>query len=101
MSGFTQYLMESPSAARRCTMVTLRARAIQLERRFGGRVLAADDDHALAVERVRRGEVVRDVRQILAGHADQVGEVVGTGRQHDRAASDRRRPPRSCCRLRS
>ena len=48
------------------------AAAKKVERRFGGGILAADHDHVLAPVGVRVGEVVRDVRQILAGNAQAI-----------------------------
>ena len=52
----------------------LRAGTIELERRLRGRVLPADDHDLLPEERVRLCEVVRDVRQILARHAEPIRE---------------------------
>ena len=76
-----------------------RAGAEQVERRFGGGVLAADDDDALAEERMRLGVVVRHVRQVLARHADPVRDVIRAGRDHDRPRVHRRgarRAPTGC-----
>ena len=74
MSGLTQYLIESPSARAAVDDRHVRAGPVEIEGRLRGGVLAADDDHPLAVERVRRREVVRHVRQVFAGHAHQVRE---------------------------
>jgi membrane protein DedA with SNARE-associated domain len=51
------------------------AGAMNLERRFGRGVLAADDDDALAVVLMRFLVEVRDVRQILAGMLSMFGCV--------------------------
>ena len=55
------------------------AGAIQIERGFGGRILAADDDDVLAPVGVRLGVVVRNVGQILAGNAEAIGQIVVAG----------------------
>ncbi len=56
---------------------------VQVERRLGSRVLAADDDDPPAVVRVRLTVIVRDVRQILARNADEIRHVVRPGRHDD------------------
>ena len=38
---------------------------------------------------MRRRVVVRDVRQVFAGHVDAVGKVVGAGGEHDRTSVER------------
>ena len=68
----------------------VRAGAIHLERRFGRRVAAADDDDALAVVGMRLAVIVVDVRQILAGHADHHRMIVVPDRHDDVAARDAR-----------
>ncbi len=61
------------------------ARAEQLQRRDGGRVLPADDEDALAVVCVRIAIVVGDVRLILAWNAEAVRVVVVSDGEHHRA----------------
>ena len=62
----------------------VRAGAVELERRFAGRVLAADDHHALPVVGMGLAVEVRDVRQVFACHAEHVGQAVVAHREHDR-----------------
>ena len=71
MSGRTQYLIVDFKRRRAMDERDVRAGAEHLERRLGGGVAAADDDDALAVVRVGLAVVVVDVRQILAGDAEQ------------------------------
>ena len=61
------------------------ARAMELKRGLGRRVLAADDDHLSAVIGMGLAIVVRDVRQVFPGDARLVGDVIGAGRDDDRA----------------
>ena len=99
MSGLTQYLIVDFSSARRCTSVTCAPARKHLERRLGRGVPAADDDDALAEVGVRLRVVVMHVRQILAGHADQIRMVVVADREHDVRACRTRRTPRDGPRL--
>ena len=55
------------------------AGAIQIERGFGGRIFASDDDDVLAPVGVRLGVVVRNVRKIFAGDVEAIGQVVVAG----------------------
>ena len=59
------------------------ARAKELERRFRRRVSPADDHDPSPVVRVRLAIVMMHVRQIFAGHADQVGMIVVPDRKDD------------------
>ena len=59
------------------------AGAEDLQRGFSGGIAAADDDDALAVVGVRFLVVVMDVREILAGHVQQIRKIVVARRQHD------------------
>ncbi len=61
--------------------------AIEVKSRFGGRIFAADDDDVLTPVWMRLGVVVRDVRQILAGHAEPIGQVVIAGGDNQLARS--------------
>ena len=79
MSGRTQYLIVEPSSASAMDHGHAGAVAIEIEGRFGGGVLAANDDDILAPEGVRLGVVVRDVREILAGNSETVGQIVVAG----------------------
>ena len=63
----------------------VRAATKELQRRLGCRILAADDDHALAVVRMGVGVVVRDVGEGLSRHAEIVRVVVVPDGQYDRA----------------
>ena len=70
-------------------------RAIELERDLSSRILAADDDDPLAVVAVRLVVVVRDVREILAGHIQSIRVIVvadGERRAPAPAAFGARRP---------
>ena len=68
-----------------------RSGAPQIERRLGRRVAAADHDDVLVERVVPLAVDVRDVRQLLAGHAEQVRRAEVAGRDDDRT---RRRQPR-------
>ena len=73
------------------------AGAVDLERGFGGGVLAADNHHALAVIRMRLLVEVRDVRQIFAGHVEHIRQLVVAHRQHHVAGfADARHAARRC-----
>ena len=63
------------------------AGAEEIERGLGGGVFRADDDDLLIPVGMRVGEVVRDVRQIFAGNAQAVGQVVVAGGDDDLASA--------------
>ena len=81
MSGLTSKLTDSP--ARRTYHGDVAAGAVNFQSRFHRRVLAADDHHSLAIVRVRLLVEVRHVRQIFAGHVQEVRQAVIPHRQHD------------------
>src|SRR5437879_8595470 len=55
----------------------------QLQRRLDRRVLAADHHGIAAVGEMRFVEVVMDVRQLLAPHAEAIGRVEVAGGEHE------------------
>src|SRR5713101_2636501 len=59
----------------------------EIESGFGGRVLAANDDHVIVEVRMRFTIVMEDLRKVFAGGADLVGEVVITSRDDDLAGA--------------
>src|SRR6266852_3270483 len=59
----------------------------EIESGFGGRVLAANDDHVIVEVRMRFTIVMEDLRKVFAGDADLVGEVVITGGDNDLAGA--------------
>jgi len=57
--------------------------AVKIQRRFSRGVLASDDHNVLPPEWVGLGVIVRNVRQLLAGHPQSVGQIVVAGGHHD------------------
>ena len=57
----------------------IRSRAIEIERSFRRRVFPSNYDHILPPKGMRFGVVMGDVRQIFAGHAKAIREVVVAG----------------------
>ncbi len=59
--------------------------AIEIQSGFRGGIFSADDHDVLPPEGMRLGVVVRDVRQVFAGCAEAIGQVVVSG-GHDQLA---------------
>ena len=72
-------MIVEPSSLSRMNHGDVRAGAIQVQRRFRGRIFAANDDDISPPKRMRLGVVVRNVRQIFAGNAEAIGQVVVAG----------------------
>jgi len=53
--------------------------AVKIERGFGGRILPPTTTTFLAPIGVRLGVIVRNMREILAGDAEAIGQVVVAG----------------------
>ena len=60
-----------------------RAVAPQIERSFGGGILAAHDDDVVIEIRMRFAIVMEDLGQVLTRNADLVGQIVIAGRDND------------------
>ena len=61
---------------------------VEVERRFDGGVLSAHDEDVRARVRERLGVVVRHLREVLAGNAEEVRVGVEAGRHDDGAGRD-------------
>ena len=83
MSGFTQNFRFLPIGGVAMNDRDFCASAKQIERRLGRRIFAADYDHVLVPIRMGFAEVVRNVRQILAGNAQRIRTVVVAGGDND------------------
>ena len=86
MSGLTQYFR--PRAHFRAAMDDrdMGSGAKEIQRGFGGGVPSSDHGHVLLPIRVRFGEVVGDVREIFAAHAEKIRMIVESRGDHDFSA---------------
>ena len=90
MSGRTQYLIVLFSSGGAVHERDRRAGPVQLERRFGGRIAAADDHDPLPIGGMRIAVEVADVRKILARDAQHDRPIVVADGEDDVRAPDAR-----------
>jgi hypothetical protein len=79
-SGSTHGLIFLSNVGPKCTSVTARPARQRSSVASAAELPAADDDHVLIVRAVPLAVHVRDVRQRLARHAEQVGRAEVPGR---------------------